>query len=76
VNSPFLTFSNNFAWSVGETASFTFYINCLISPYPNNLLIKETASNVYKFSKCYPSPTNIIGLFVAATADNAPPPFE
>jgi hypothetical protein len=48
----------------------------LISPSPKSLLINDKASKGYKFSKCYPSPMNMIGLFVAATADKAPPPLE
>ena len=38
--------------------------------------MNDKASKGYKFSKCYPSPMKMIGLLVAATADNAPPPFE
>jgi len=38
-------------------------------------LIKLYASKTSKSSKCSPEPINIIGLSVAATALNAPPPF-
>jgi hypothetical protein len=46
-----------------------------MSPNPNNLLIKLPGSNCSKSSKCSPVPINTIGLFVAATAERAPPPF-
>lgn len=49
--------------------------NFPISPIPNNLLTNEDASNYSNSSKCSPVPINIIGLSVAVTADNAPPPF-
>jgi len=38
------------------------------SPNPNNLFIKDYASNYSKSLKCSPEPINIMGLSVAATA--------
>ena len=52
VNSPFLTFSSSLAWSLTETTSLTFSTNCLMSPYPRSLLIKERASKGSRSSKC------------------------
>lgn len=76
VNYPFLTFYRSLAWSLTETTSLTFSTNCLMSPSPKSLLMKDKASKDYKSSKCSPSPTKMMGLWVAATADRAPPPLE
>lgn len=61
LNSPFFTFSKSLACVSGVTTSVTFCINCLISPSPSNLLMKDSASKGSKSSKCYPSPKNMMG---------------
>ena len=38
-------------------------------------MTKTLASKGYKSSKCSPLPKKIMGLYVAATALSAPPPF-
>ena len=68
-------FSTIFFYFSSGIASFTYYIRPLRSPSPSSLLMKLPASNGSKSSKCSPVPMNMTGLYVAATALNAPPPF-
>ena len=49
--------------------------NVCKSPIPSNLEMNLSGSRVSNASNPSPVPTKIIGAFVTATADRAPPPF-
>jgi hypothetical protein len=55
--------------------SYTLDIRVSRSPRPSSLLIKLFGLKDSNSSKCSPVPIKTIGLYVAATAERAPPPF-
>mmetsp|Transcript_16103 Transcript_16103/g.50035 ORF Transcript_16103/g.50035 Transcript_16103/m.50035 type:complete len:314 (-) Transcript_16103:589-1530(-) len=69
----FLTISS--CASSSPMMSVTLSMRPVRSPIPSSLLTKPLGSNRSNSSMCSPTPTNVMGLCVAATALMAPPPL-
>mmetsp|Transcript_12342 Transcript_12342/g.39116 ORF Transcript_12342/g.39116 Transcript_12342/m.39116 type:complete len:220 (-) Transcript_12342:1123-1782(-) len=74
-NLPSASFSSSSGcWSCGIT-SWILSMNPDQSPRPSSLLTNGLVSKISNSSMCSPVPMKMIGDFVAATADSAPPPL-